>query len=62
MKMEEILDLMKDLAKSQGMYGRYYETIMNMKEESPEDYETLKQYWESQNFKDALDFILFFEG
>lgn len=61
MKMEEILELIKGLARSQGLYGRTYETLMRMKYNEPEEYERLKQDWESRNFKDELEFIRFFE-
>lgn len=61
MKMEEILDLIKGLAQSQGMYGRLYAELMRLKEEEPENYEEVKKDWEARNFKNSLDFILFFE-
>ena len=61
MKMNEILDMIRGLAQSQGMYGRLYAELIRLKEEEPETYEKVKEDWEARNFKDNLDFILFFE-
>lgn len=56
MKRDEILATIKMLASSQGFYGRLYESIMNaaFKDE-------YLDYLESQNFRDAVDMVLFFE-
>lgn len=61
MTMDEIMDVIKQLAQSQGMYGRLYRDIQEIKEEAPGEYEKLKADWEARNFKTALDFILFIE-
>lgn len=61
MKMNEILDLIRGLARSQGFYGRMYRDIMEIKETNPEGYEELTAEWEAQNFKEPLDFILYCE-
>lgn len=61
MTMDEIMDVIKELAQSQGMYGRLYRAIQEAKEEAPGEYEKLKTDWEAHNFKTALDFILFIE-
>lgn len=52
MNRNEILDLVKSLAKSQGFYSRLLEELNNEK----------LDYLEQQNFKDPIDFILFIEG
>jgi len=62
MKMDDILNLIRQLACSQGMYGRFYRDLMDVKECNIDAYEGIKEELESQNFKDALDFILWFEG
>ena len=54
MNSEEILNTIKDLAKSQGFYGRLLEQI--------QDNEEALEYLEQQNFKDAVDLILFLES
>lgn len=59
MKMEDIIKLIRELAKSQGFYGRLLENILELDGES---YEELAGLWESKNFADGLDFILYIEG
>lgn len=61
MKRNEILDLIKGLARSQGRYGRMYETLMECREDDPEAYEEIMTDWEKQQFKTPLDFILYVE-
>lgn len=59
MKMEDIIKLIRELAKSQGFYGRLLENILELDDES---YKELAGLWESKNFADGLDFILYIEG
>lgn len=61
MKMSEILDTIRSLACSQGMYGRLYRDIMELKENSPFDYENVVNMLESKNFTDSLDFVMWYE-
>lgn len=58
MTREEILNLVKTLAKSQGFYGRLYRDWTSA---SREDQQAMKEYLESKNFKSWLDFILALE-
>lgn len=51
MTKDEILQVFRSLAKSQGFYGRLLRDIT----------EEGLQYLEDQNFKDVLDLILFIE-
>lgn len=51
MKKQEILEVLRSLARSQGLYGRILRDITD---------EGL-EYLENQNFKDALDLVLFIE-
>lgn len=53
MKKEEILNHLKELSKSQGFYGRFYEQI--------KDDEKALSYLEKQKFKDLIDLIMFLE-
>ena len=57
MKMDKILTLIQELAKSQGFYGRLYERLIELKENAPEAYEKVKKHWEDKNFRDPIDFI-----
>jgi len=52
------MDLIRGLAQSTGLYGRLYEDIMEMDEESRDNYFA---WLEEQNFKSNLDFVVFYE-
>lgn len=54
MNQEQILETIKNLAKSQGFYGRYLEYI----KENPDELENL----EKENFNDVVDLVLYIEG
>ena len=58
MTMDDIMNTIKSLACSQGMYGRLLNAIQNL---DKDDYNRLKEDWESRGFKDAVDFVLFIE-
>ena len=59
MKRDEILAKIKDLAQSQGMYGRLLSDLQNMPQEM---YNTVMENLEAQNFKDSVDLVLYIEG
>ena len=54
MNRQEILDVVKSLAMSQGYYGRLYDALTNGTDEA----EYALQEMEEQNFKDAVDMIM----
>ena len=56
MKANEILEAIKMLAKTQGFYGRLLNDI-----ETSEERENILAELESQNFKDPVDLVMFFE-
>lgn len=58
MKKEDILNLIKSLANSQGFYSNIYDIIQN----EPEKGEYFLNQLESLNFKDPIDLILYLEG
>lgn len=58
MKKNEILELVKSLANSQGFYTGLYQFLNSNTLES----EQYLDHLESKNFKDAVDFILYLEG
>ena len=58
MDREQIMQIIRDLAKSQGFYGRLYDCIASLEAEQQDKYLT---YLEEQNFKDTLDLVLYFE-
>ena len=59
MTFDEIIRGIKDLAHSQGFYGRLLEEIFSL---DPQSFETLKINWEAQDFKDIVDFVMYIEG
>lgn len=54
MNAQEIMETVKELARSQGFYCRLYETL----KEHPEALDFLAK----QKFKDSLDMVMFLEG
>lgn len=61
MKREQILGIIKDLAKSQGFYSRLYIDLLYAKDNRPEEYDEAMSVLESKNFKDPVDLILYLE-
>lgn len=58
MKREEILKTIDELSFSQGMYGRLKENLLS----DPEYKEEFLAEAEKQNFKDVVDFVMWYEG
>lgn len=59
MKRTEIEKIMRSLAMSQGLYGRILNNINSLSEE---EQESVWNELESQNFKDAVDLVMYIEG
>ena len=59
---EQCVEVIKNLAQSQGFYSRLYANILDTKENYPEAWEDFKEVMESQNFKDPVDIVMFFES
>ena len=59
MKRDEILETIRSLAQSQGSYGRLLQDLENMPKEL---YNTVMADLEAQNFKDAVDLVMYIEG
>lgn len=59
MKRDEILETIRSLTQSQGRYGRLLSDLENMPKEL---YNTVMADLEAQNFKDAVDLIMYIEG
>ena len=62
MKMSQCLSLIRRLASSQGFYGRLYSRLMDMMVNDHDSYSAIAQEWESKNFNNDVDFILYLEG
>ena len=61
MKREQIMQVIRSLAKSQGFYGRLLRDIQELQKNDPEEADRLLSMLEAQKFNDALDVILYFE-
>ena len=61
MDRNEILATIRNLANSQGFYGRLYNAFMTVKETKPENYELIMEKLEAENFADAVELVLYFE-
>ena len=61
MKMNEILDAIASLARSQGFYGRLLRDLMRINENDPVRYGKIKSELEEQKFGSVVDMVLFFE-
>lgn len=57
MKREEIMETIKSLASSQGLYSRLYRDLMEL-----DEYDEVMTELESQNFKDGVDLVMFIES
>ena len=58
MKREEIMETIKTLASSQGLYSRLYRDLMALDEDT---YNEVMTELESQNFQNAVDLIMYIE-
>ena len=61
MNRNQILDVIKQLACSQGFYSRMYRTLMDIKQNNIDAFNDYMSELEEQNFGDAVDMILYFE-
>ena len=59
MKKNEIMKTFKSLAQSQGYYGRIVDELESMSESNGNMY---LEGLEKQNFKDAVDLVMFMES
>lgn len=62
MKINDILNAIRELASSQGFYGRLYRDLIELQQNDLEQYNSIKEELESQNFHDTLDLIMYLEG
>ena len=62
MTMDDIMRTIRDLAFSQGCYGRLYSYLKETKEYDPDHFIEIADEWESQKFNSPVDFILYLES
>ena len=58
----DVIDIIDTLSHSQGFYGRLLRDIYELKRYEPEMFAMFVDEIESQNFKTALDVVMYFEG
>ena len=61
MDREQIMQVIRNLAKSQGFYGRLLYNIQELQKNDHEEADKLLSVLEAQKFNDVLDVILYFE-
>ena len=62
MKKAEIINTIRQLARSQGYYSRLYAQLMYIAKNDPIAFNEYMTGLESKNFKRAVDIVLYFEG
>lgn len=58
----DVIDIIDTLSHSQGFYGRLLRDIYELKKYEPEMFMMFVDEIESQNFTNALDIVMYFEG
>lgn len=61
MKYNDIKQVIQNLARSQGFYGRLLSAMNEAEENDIDQFNNMVKYLELQNFNDAVDIVLFFE-
>ena len=62
MKRDEILKAIGSLASSQGLYSRLYLNLTELRTDDPDEYDRIMTQLEEQNFKDAVDLVMYLES
>lgn len=59
---DQVIEVVEMMAKSQGFYGRLLKDIMYMKENDVDKFEEFKELIELMGFENPVDVVMFFEG
>ncbi len=62
MKWNDIVNVFRELACSQGFYGRLLRNLQELEDNDPDQFARVVGHFEAQNFQDAVDVVLFVEG
>jgi hypothetical protein len=66
LKRDDMLKIIRDLARSQGSYGRLLHNITELEKDNPQEYEQTMSLWEAQmvahNVTTPIEFILWWES
>jgi len=57
----QCIDAIRQLAHSQGFYGRLYANLRTLEDNQPEDYANILQHFEEKAFQDSLDLVMYLE-
>lgn len=58
----DVINILIELSYSQGFYGRLLRDLSEIKEYEPERFDLIVMEIESQEFTNALDVVMYFEG
>lgn len=58
----DVIDILIELSHSQGFYGRLLRDLSEIKKYEPERFDLIVMEIESQEFTNALDVVMYFEG
>ena len=61
MDRDDILNVFREFAQSQGFYGRLLRDLAELEEYEPDAYEEFMQNLKAQDFRTPLDVILYIE-
>ena len=61
MNREQIMEVIRQLAHSQGSYGRFYRALCEMRDNEPERFDKAMAMLEEKKFKDIVDLVLYLE-
>ena len=62
MTRRQILDTIKDLSRSQGLYSYIYANLQRYRKEDPDFFDLFMNHLVSQHFESPVDLVLFFEA
>lgn len=58
----DVINILIELSHSQGFYGRLLRDLSEIKKYEPERFDLIVTEIESQEFTNALDIVMYFEG
>ena len=61
MTRRQILDTIRDLGRSQGMYSSMYARLQNLRNEDPKQFDLYMNHLVNQQFESPVDLVLYFE-
>lgn len=61
MNRDDILDVVRAMATTQGFYGRLLESLLSARESDPDAYDAFMTNLEAQNLRDAADLCIYLE-